>query len=65
VQKAGQLLKPLPAHTHRVLVLLTDGRIDSHQVCAALIVSVSLLRAEVARCMWRPGVRTKHHLHVQ
>jgi hypothetical protein len=32
VQKAGQLLKPLGPDTHRVLVLLTDGRIDSHQV---------------------------------
>ena len=32
VQKAGQLLKPLSATAHRVLVLLTDGRIDSHQV---------------------------------
>ena len=32
VQKAGQLLKPLGPATHRVLVLLTDGRIDSHQV---------------------------------
>lgn len=31
VQKAGQLLKPLSATAHRVLVLLTDGRIDSHQ----------------------------------
>lgn len=32
VQKAGQLLKPLGPATHRVLALLTDGRIDSHQV---------------------------------
>ncbi len=32
VQKAGQLLKPLGPRTHRVLALLTDGRIDSHQV---------------------------------
>lgn len=31
VQKAGQLLKPLSPSTRRVLVLLTDGRIDSHQ----------------------------------
>ncbi|KAL4436894.1 hypothetical protein ABPG75_004033 [Micractinium tetrahymenae] len=31
VQKAGQLLKPLGPCTHRVLALLTDGRIDSHQ----------------------------------
>ncbi|KAL4432544.1 hypothetical protein ABPG77_000481 [Micractinium sp. CCAP 211/92] len=31
VQKAGQLLKPLGPRTHRVLALLTDGRIDSHQ----------------------------------
>ncbi len=31
VQKAGQLLKPLGPRTQRVLVLLTDGRIDSHQ----------------------------------
>lgn len=32
VQKAGQLLKPLGPRTRRVLALLTDGRIDSHQV---------------------------------
>lgn len=32
VQKAGQLLKPLGEATRRVLVLLTDGRVDSHQV---------------------------------
>lgn len=32
IQKAGQLLKPLSPTTQRVLVLLTDGRIDSHQV---------------------------------
>ncbi|PRW34079.1 glycoside hydrolase isoform A [Chlorella sorokiniana] len=31
VQKAGQLLKPLGPRTQRVLVLLTDGRIDTHQ----------------------------------
>lgn len=35
VQKAGQLLKPLGPRTQRVLVLLTDGRIDSHQVSSA------------------------------
>ena len=32
IQKAGQLLKPLSVDTERVVVLLTDGRIDSHQV---------------------------------
>lgn len=32
VQRAGQLLKPMAPRMRRVLVLLTDGRIDSHQV---------------------------------
>lgn len=32
IQKAGQLLKPLGPGCRRVLALLTDGRIDSHQV---------------------------------
>lgn len=31
IQRAGQLLKPLSPDARRVLVLLTDGRIDSHQ----------------------------------
>lgn len=31
IQKAGQLLKPLGDECSRVLVLLTDGRVDSHQ----------------------------------
>lgn len=31
IQRAGQLLKPFSPSTRRVLVLLTDGRIDSHQ----------------------------------
>jgi hypothetical protein len=35
VQKAGQLLKPLGEHARRVLVLLTDGRVDSHQASGA------------------------------
>ena len=32
VQKAGQLLKPMGENARRVLVLLTDGRVDQHQV---------------------------------
>lgn len=35
IVRAGQLLKPLPSTTARVLVLLTDGRIDSHQAVEA------------------------------
>ena len=31
IQRAGQLLKPLGPGVRRALVLLTDGRVDSHQ----------------------------------
>jgi hypothetical protein len=31
IQRAGQLMKPLAPETHRAVVLLTDGRIDSYQ----------------------------------
>ena len=35
IAKAGQLLKPFSADAERVVCLLTDGRIDSHQVLLA------------------------------
>ncbi len=50
VQKAGQLLKPLSEQTRRVLVLLTDGRVDSHQVKSSW---VALCR--LGGCSWVGG----------
>lgn len=50
VQKAGQLLKPLGEATRRVLVLLTDGRVDSHQVSVSSLVLLSLCGCWAWRC---------------
>ena len=63
VQKAGQLLKPLGPRTQRVLVLLTDGRIDSHQArsaaqppaCHSANGSVGWLRVQPAKGCTRPA----------
>lgn len=63
IQRAGQLLKPLPSSTRRVLVLLTDGRIDSHQVgglrsvCGCGCGLGRRLGGKRAQYLARPGVK--------
>ncbi|KAL6781397.1 hypothetical protein ACKKBG_A10990 [Auxenochlorella protothecoides x Auxenochlorella symbiontica] len=56
VQRAGQLLKPMAPQMRRVLVLLTDGRIDSHQAREAHDMAQRLADEQGHVCLYAFGV---------
>lgn len=56
VGKAGALLKPEPPAARRVLVLLTDGRIDSYQAREASQVTAQLADEQAHVALWAFGV---------
>lgn len=56
VAKAGSLLKAEPSSARRVLVLLTDGRIDTYQVCEGAADGDSSAEAKPWGCCSRLGV---------
>lgn len=56
IAKAGSLLKAEPASARRVLVLLTDGRIDSYQAREAAAMAARLADEQANVGLWAFGV---------